>query len=273
MKHFLGRKKSGEVVKSALRPSSVPGTPTTTKLVQFNDIEEVQHFFKVDRPIALSVGSSPVETYSFALDDWSKSRAEWEVRLANFPEASPKRQYLLVRIEQLSLSKDSESLIGTVAVANIAFEKYVTARFTFDYWETTSEIAAEYSNIQLPQQPFTRYDRFQFSIKLLDQANLENKTLFLCARYRVKGQEYWDNNSRNNFQVNFTRKLANTWAYRTRGEHYPSSPFSNRYNFDASLHAASTIRQNTRTGSAPAIKPIQNGLRQELNSAAYKVLI
>src|SRR5436190_19995867 len=83
---------------------------------------------------------------------------------------------------------------------------------------------------------------------------------------------------------------ANTWTtYRTfhkpTGEHHQSGPFSNRYNFNASLHAASA-RQNklgeksqchglnfkssndskpgTWTASTPMI---------QLNSAAYEALI
>ena len=66
----LLRKKSGELVKPALRPatrrrpSSMPGTPTFSKAVHFNEnMEQVRHFLQVDRPIAVSAGSSPVETY------------------------------------------------------------------------------------------------------------------------------------------------------------------------------------------------------------------
>jgi hypothetical protein len=55
----LLRKKSGELVKPALRslrrPSSAPGTPTYHKAVHFNEeMEQVRHFLQVDRPIAVS---------------------------------------------------------------------------------------------------------------------------------------------------------------------------------------------------------------------------
>ena len=50
-------------------------------------------------------------------------------------------------------------------------------------------------------------DRFHFTIKLSDMANLESKTLYFCIRYNVAGQEHWDNNSGKDFQVDFHKKM------------------------------------------------------------------
>jgi hypothetical protein len=49
-------------------------------------------------------------------------------------------------------------------VANIAFEKRVSARFTVDGWQITSEVAAEYKR---PENIEGVYDRFGFTIALL----------------------------------------------------------------------------------------------------------
>jgi hypothetical protein len=220
------RKKSGELVKPALRgnsrrrPSSAPGTPTHPKAVHFNDnIEQVRHFLQVDRPMAVSAGSSPVEIYDsesdypFSSDDTAQRVLGWEIRLAKFPKESFERSVLPVRVEKLSLSKDNKSLVGIVAVANIAFQKLVVVRFTLDYWKTTSEISAEFYNQATKEQLADGYDRFQFSIKLSEQANLQNKTMYLCVRYTTNGQEHWDNNFGNNYQIDFVRKLINkTWS-------------------------------------------------------------
>jgi hypothetical protein len=103
------------------------------------------------------------------------------------------------------LSKDKKSLLGAVAVANLAFHKSVVARFTLDYWKTTSEVAAEYE-FGIRDKAADGYDRFVFTIKLSDLAHLENKTLFFCVRYSVAGQEFWDNNNAMNFQVAFIKK-------------------------------------------------------------------
>lgn len=222
MKPPLLRKKSGELVKPALRPasrrrpSSMPGTPTYSKAVHFNndEIEQVRHFLSVDRPIAVSAGSSPVETAyesenEYPFEDDAKSKTpEWEIKLANWPSSqSYERQTAPVRVERIALASDNQTLVGNIACVNISFQKLVVARFTLDYWKTTSEVVAEFNHDVRKKQADDGYDRFNFNIKLADQANLESKTLLLCVRYQTNGQEFWDNNSSMNYQVDFTKKV------------------------------------------------------------------
>ncbi|GAM90701.1 hypothetical protein ANO11243_087460 [Dothideomycetidae sp. 11243] len=216
----LVRKKSGELVKPALRPSSrrryssMPGTPTYHKSVHFNDDgNQTRHFLQVDKPSAVSAGSSPVETYEsdaeFPFEGNKKSRIEWDFKLANFPsEDNHERKMRPIWIERFFLSADNKSLVGQVAVANISFHKSVVARFTLDYWKTTSEVSADYSDDVRKQSQPDGYDRFTFSIRLADQANLETKTLLLCVRYNVIGQEHWDNNNDTNYQIDFVKKVT-----------------------------------------------------------------
>lgn len=217
------RKKSGELVRPALRPasgkrrpSSMPGTPTYSKAVHFDQrLEHVRHFLQVDRPLAVSAGSSPVESifyddsdFPFGSDE-NESRLQsfsWEIRLTNFPADTPERKSLPVRVERVYLSADDKTLIGAVAARNIAFHKLVVVRFTLDYWKTTSEVVADYDDDIRRKIAADGYDRFLFNIKLEDQANLENKTLFFCVRYTVNGQEFWDNNNSFNYQVDFSKK-------------------------------------------------------------------
>ena len=154
----LLRKKSGELVKPALRPpsrrrpSSMPGTPTYSKAVHFNeDIEQVRHFLHSERPIAVSAGSSPVETYDseteYPFEEIHSKTPEWEIKLANFPASETyERQTAPVRVERISLASDNQTLVGNIACANISFHKFVVARFTLDYWKTTSEVVAEFNH-------------------------------------------------------------------------------------------------------------------------------
>ena len=216
------RKKSGELVRPALRPSSarrrpssMPGTPTFSKAVHFDShLEHVRHFLQVDRPLAVSAGSSPVEAYEsdseFPFEDGSAQERgppfEWEIVISNFPAETPLRLAQPVRVERVFLSADNKTLIGSVAVANLAFNKWVVARFTLDYWKTTSEVVAEFNNdIRAPKHT-DGHDRFNFNIKLADLANLEAKTMFFCVKYCVNGQEYWDNNNSTNYQIDFRKK-------------------------------------------------------------------
>ncbi|KAI1075355.1 carbohydrate-binding module family 21 protein [Whalleya microplaca] len=217
------RKKSGELVRPALRPSShrrpssMPGTPTFSKAVHFDShLEHVRHFLQVDRPLAVSASSSPADNYEsdteypFGADTKASARSppfEWEIVVSNFPAECAIRKAMPVRLERVWMSPDQKSLIGSIAVANLAFQKSVVCRFTFDYWKTVSEITAEYHQEIRVRDSETGHDRFQFSVKLSDLANLETKTLFFCIRYNVNGLEYWDNNNGVNFQVDFRKKM------------------------------------------------------------------
>ncbi|KAF3198453.1 hypothetical protein TWF192_001106 [Orbilia oligospora] len=189
----------------------MPSTPTYPKVVHFDaHLEHVRHFLHSERPTAVSAGSSPVESgidtdneYPFPSSD--EPPFEWEIATPNFPDRSD-RSSAVVRVEKVLLSHDKKSLLGHVAVANISFQKLVVARFTLDYWQTTSEVAAEFTNDIRRRHLEDGYDRFTFKIKLEDMANLENKTLFFCVRYRCNDQEFWDNNNSINYQVDFKKK-------------------------------------------------------------------
>ncbi|KAF1344520.1 putative phosphatase regulatory subunit-domain-containing protein [Delphinella strobiligena] len=266
----LVRKKSGELVKPALRPSSrrryssMPGTPTYGKSVHFNDNgNQTRHFLQVDKPSAVSAGSSPVETYDSETEypfDKVSSKVEWTIKLANFPEDTYERKSRPVRVERLFLSPDMKSLIGTVAVANIAFQKLVIARFTLDYWKTTSEICADYDNDVRRQNPSDGCDRFTFSIRLADQANLENKTLLLCMRYSAGGQDFWDNNDNMNYQVDFVKQMTKSASTTSlalpssrprhsipRSRHSPPATVSTR---DRAPHSDDDLASDFEGGSA-----------------------
>jgi hypothetical protein len=223
MRQSLIRKKSSL---RSLRPSAAPASPVKT--VHFNDnLEEMQHFLQNDKPSSISKHMIQSKEPS----------VRWEITATNLSNATDNYQSL-VQLESLHVAIDCQSLVGAVTVANIAFEKHVVARFTIDDWQTISEATADFRHTQ---KPTNTHDQFQFVIKLPDQADACTKTLLLCIRYRVNGQEYWDNNSGNDYQVIFTRKTPQ------RG--VPSGHFSDRYNFTASLRE--TITQDRRCTVCP----------------------
>ncbi|UKZ51116.1 hypothetical protein TrVGV298_004872 [Trichoderma virens] len=216
------RKKSGELVRPALRgnkrPSSMPGTPVFAKAVHFDShLEHIRHFLQVDRPLAVSAGSSPVENYDsdaeYPFPGGEKRTVarsppfDWQLITNNFPHDSPLRREQPVRLEKVWLSADQKSMLGSVVVSNLSYQKSVVCRFTMDYWKTTSEVVAEFSHEIRPKVTRDGQDRFSFSIKLSDTANLEMKTLYFCIRYNVNGQEYWDSNNSANFQVDFRKQF------------------------------------------------------------------
>jgi hypothetical protein len=218
------RKRSGKLVRPALRspsrrrPSSMPGTPTFSKSVHFDShIEDVRHFLQVDRPLVVSEGSSPVDNYDSGIE-CSLPREErpgrtpsqpcgYEIIVTKFSVETPAQKDQPVRPERVWLSRDQKCLMGSIIAANLAFQKYVTCRFTLDYWKTTSEVAAEYMAEIQPQETPYGHDRFAFTIELPNLAILESKTLYFCIRYNVMGYEFWNNNGGTNFQVDFKKKL------------------------------------------------------------------
>ncbi|OBA19682.1 hypothetical protein METBIDRAFT_46171, partial [Metschnikowia bicuspidata var. bicuspidata NRRL YB-4993] len=111
-----------------------------------------------------------------------------------------------VFLENIFLSADKRYLLGQVAVQNIDFEKSVTIRYSVDKWCTIVEIQAIY----IPDIPHIlkahNYDRFMFKISLdlfvngfhtsVDPLSTAPPDFLaeLCVKYRVNGQELWDNN-------------------------------------------------------------------------------
>lgn len=249
------RKKSGELVRPALRPasarrrpSSMPGTPVYAKAVHFDSqLEHIRHFLQLDRPLAVSAQTSPVESHDadhefpFGRDEDKQTPSwEWELRLSNAPKDISSRSNLPVQLERVFLSADKKVLIGSVAVANLAFQKHVAARFTLDYWRTTSEVGAVFCHDVRRKHAHDGYDRFSFDIKLDDQANLEHKTMFICIRYNVDGQELWDNNNGMNYQVDFI-KSPKTASPKPSGGARPALPRSRTF----------AISHSTRPRSMP----------------------
>ncbi|KAK7675859.1 hypothetical protein QCA50_021206 [Cerrena zonata] len=227
----LGRKKSGEPLKSSLksrRPivrgdlsvvtgpmavKSEPSTPTHIKSVHFDaQLEHVKLFLAEQKPLAISREGSPTDDTSGTdsdfpsfiyggISDEERTRRSLAINVTNLPPRISDTAE--VALESLTLSDDGSSIHGKVRVQNIAFEKWVAVRFTFDWWQTTSEVTARY----VESIPGGVFDRFAFSIRLNDMLKrIEDKTLFLAVRYTAAGRELWDNNGGQNYQVKFAKK-------------------------------------------------------------------
>lgn len=212
------RKGSGELVRPALRvslarrPSSLPVVPKSRKAVHFQDkcLDDYRHFLRGDCPMSVSADSPSAAPQdekrgvSFGTDESNPLSFEWSIKSNCSPRQSIIKLSLPIRVEKVYLSSDTKTLIGVVAVQNLAFRKSITVRFTLDTWKTVSEIDATFDNtVRRNKQTKDDYDQFHFNIKLDDQVNLEHKTMNFCVRYKVHDQEYWDNNNTNNFQVEF----------------------------------------------------------------------
>ncbi|KAF7970187.1 hypothetical protein HWV62_24828 [Athelia sp. TMB] len=230
------RSKSGQPLKSSLKsaarpalsvntrpgaPSrSAPSTPTL-KSVHFDaQLARVRLFLAGQRPRAVSRDGSPTDTSGTESEfpgfifggrgegrdgerEGGREREVLCLELPNMPRG--KRMEADVALEEMQLAADGGALHGRVRVRNLAFEKRLAVRFTFDAWQTTSEVAARY--VESPAD--TRFDIFGFTIRLNDiLARIEGKSLLLALRYSVAGREIWDNNGGQNYLARFVRKPA-----------------------------------------------------------------
>lgn len=219
----LIRKKSGELVKPSLKSTrrsttdglskfsskSEPATPLC-KAVHFDSqLEHVKLFLAEQKPLAVSRDGSPTEdtsgtdsdfpSFIFGRDEDSKRRRmKLVIRAVNMP--SRINMVADVCLEEVSVSPGNNAVLGRVRLRNIAYVKTLVVRFTFDSWQTTSEVVGHYHD-----SPSWDFDRFSFTIKLDDLlARIEEKTLVLAVRYSVAGQDFWDNNSGQNYIVKFS---------------------------------------------------------------------
>jgi hypothetical protein len=209
------------------------------KRVRFNDsdgqLESVCVFRPTGRPSAISRfhpdSDSEFETSSSSDDDnddrWRRRRASVVVAAAaaaalvplevadvisQIPSRRTPLTTCLVRLDSITPTLPSMRcgqqrqqqpllLRGVVRVRNIAYEKRVAARYTFDDWKTTTETLARYVD---PGDGDGAWDRFTFTIPLMLRAPPGDppRTLLLAVRFTVPGEgEWWDNNGGDNFRV------------------------------------------------------------------------
>ena len=230
------RKKSGALVKSSLKSSrsrstsslavytspmsskSEPGTPSS-KVVHFDaKLEHVKLFLAEQKPLAVSRDGSPTDDTSGTDSDFPRfifgsssqvgggdenkrvSRKRLVMHVTNMPVRAGNYSDD-VALEELYLGPDGANILGKVRVRNLAFSKSIAVRFTFDSWQTTSEVTGKYL-----ESPSPAFDRFTFTIRLNDLlARIEGKTLILAVRYSVDGQEIWDNNGGQNYLATFSK--------------------------------------------------------------------
>ncbi|TFK17396.1 hypothetical protein FA15DRAFT_605144 [Coprinopsis marcescibilis] len=278
----LIRKKSGQLVKPSLKTSrsagdgvsgfglsskSEPATPVC-KAVHFDSqLEHVKLFLSEQKPLAVSRDGSPTDDTSGTdsdfpsfifgeQDEQQRKRRKLTIDVVNMPCRI--NNYSDVALEELKISNDSSSILGSVRVRNIAFSKTVAIRFTFDFWQTTSEVTGHYTESLSPE-----LDRFVFNIKLTDMlARIEEKTLIAAVRYTVAGQELWDNNNALNYVAKFTMSVRD----RSLSDDEDSSTNL------ASLHTKleKVVETKERTGPAFLAQNTRLSVEPEQGTPAFK---
>ncbi|XP_071447986.1 protein phosphatase 1 regulatory subunit 3C isoform X3 [Hetaerina americana] len=148
----------------------------------------------------------------------SSDSNNWEL---NFPQ--PAADYLAFRrridtscvslenavvVSGNSSEDSSAALVGTVKVRNLAFQKEVFLRHSFDGWASHIDTECSFVPSSPPLAPPALYDTFSFSIRLPATA----KRLQFCVRFSCEGSEHWDNNDGDNYTVARPCKVPDTEA-------------------------------------------------------------
>ncbi|KAG0017764.1 hypothetical protein BGZ81_010539 [Podila clonocystis] len=211
--------KNGLPIKSALKspcsPTPLPPTirsysspciMTSPKYVHFNSqLEHIRLFLQGETPSCVGGRDTIVDARDATTSNIQLALPNWTpVAAGSFQPGNIDAGAAPLRVEIVTLSVDQTELKGKVLIQNIAFHKHVSVRFTTDFWQTQSEISAEFSE-SIPGSPL---DRFTFVIPLnMEKAAME-KTFCLAVRYQVIGREFWDSNNGMNYQVECKRVVV-----------------------------------------------------------------
>lgn len=98
-----------------------------------------------------------------------------------------------IRVQRLDV-------LGVVRVVNVAHRKEVSVRFTLDRWTSYRDLAAKFVDDVGSTSPKHFSDRFCFFLRV-PCTQPHHSLVELALRYRVDGQEFWDNNSGVNYQL------------------------------------------------------------------------
>lgn len=199
-----------------------PGTPGRKKIVRFADalgldLEAVRHIVQDDLPnvpssayvdlkLADIDGQQPhpkaTDRISFSGSVWDPGAVPGaglgvQSLIPQFQPPSTKPDFLdKVRNQYVCLENvivSEFTLHCTCKVLNVAFEKFVAARYTTNEWQTYEEVVASY----VPSSTDGVFDKFSFSLFL--RYLLPHQRLQFAIRYTVGGAEYWDNNHGENY--------------------------------------------------------------------------
>lgn len=176
------------------RPKTPPGTPSR-KSVRFADalgldLETVRHILEMD-----PCPSPPVPNHPLDIACQRKGKS---VRLCF--EQPGGRPDFLSRLHQQSICLENVvvsnmTVMGTIKVRNIAYQKEVRVRYSWDNWSSNANIIAMYvaGSCDGPT------DRFSFGFSVPRHHVGVGDKVFFAVFYKVADQEYWDNNNGLNY--------------------------------------------------------------------------
>jgi protein phosphatase 1 regulatory subunit 3A/B/C/D/E len=128
-----------------------------------------------------------------------QAKGERVNRLLNYKSPVPTREFEEnIQKNNVCLEKtycNRNGVYGRIQVKNIAYEKDVTVRSTFDSWATWEDQTANY----IPGASVGDSDTFFFHIAPPVSTAEQRMEFAIC--YRVNGKTFWDNNFGDNYRL------------------------------------------------------------------------
>ncbi|CAH1780412.1 unnamed protein product [Owenia fusiformis] len=189
-----------------------PGTPGRKKVVRFADalgldLESVRHILNMEAPPLIPI--SAIKDLKDTLDEEQKTQGS--KILSPMFEQPGSRPDFIKRVHEKKVCLENAlisgmTVMGTVRVSNINFDKTVRVRYTFDNWNSFLEAACTY--VQDSCDGST--DRFSFTISVPPEFNVGHRMeVALCFRL-PSGQAFWDNNDDSNYGFTCFAKASPT---------------------------------------------------------------
>lgn len=114
----------------------------------------------------------------------------------------------------VSASAEPNSITGYIMVKNLAYEKKLSIKITFDNWKSHYV----YNNVQYHKSFLSLdYDQFKFVIPLTDKP--PTVQVQFVVKYDVSGISYWDNNDSKNYRMTLTAKKSKPsrpWSHKSK---------------------------------------------------------
>ncbi|KAJ1966490.1 hypothetical protein GGI12_000065 [Dipsacomyces acuminosporus] len=192
------------------------------RFVHFSaDLEHMRWFYKDDTPRHVSrdpgFDASPANKQAH---EHAPTHAQTAIQLTAIRKPLPSfSPYEASPVALEAVEYASATLVGTVKVHNLAYEKSVVVRVTMDGWKSVSDISAAFvRSIAGVDGCRPGVDRFRFTIPVpAKAATLATPvTISMCVRYQVNGQEYWDNNRGSNYSFKLS---ATKFDQKSDGKH------------------------------------------------------
>ncbi|XP_054707766.1 protein phosphatase 1 regulatory subunit 3C-B-like [Uloborus diversus] len=134
--------------------------------------------------------------------------AQFSQPASDYLEFRDRLQRQCVSLENVIIREGDDNVTGTIKVKNLAFDKEVFVRITFDRWSSSKDITATFVPTGV-EGGVSQYDTFSFTMSIPPSA-AKFETVEFCVCFRTSGVEYWDNNNGNNYKIAAVNRKSQT---------------------------------------------------------------